>query len=119
MSFPDLIRSALLFQILLEHFDGHVVGALVDVDELRKRAGLRDGFCGGNECVRHCEDNITGLTPQVIRAKRKASVPLLTAIEWLGVAESRERLSKSSTIGPPMKPAVRKARRNTPVSSCF
>src|ERR1700678_545999 len=51
-------------------------------------------------------------------AKRRASVPLLTAIEWFVPQKAANASSKASTIGPPMKQAVCKARRNTPVSSC-
>src|SRR5271163_2222751 len=58
-----------------------------------------------------------GCTPQAIIAKRKASVPLLTAIEWLASQKAANASSNSSTIGPPTKPAVCKARRNTEVSS--
>src|SRR5664279_1839552 len=51
-------------------------------------------------------------------ANRNASVPLLTATERLVPQKAANAVSNSSTTGPPMKPAVSKARRNTPVSSC-
>src|ERR1700722_9090111 len=57
-------------------------------------------------------------TPEAIIAKRNASVPLLMAIEWLVPQKAANAFSNSSTIGPPMKPAVSRAWRNTPVSCC-
>ena len=48
-------------------------------------------------------------TPAAMSANRSASVPLLTAAEHFASQKSAKAFSKSSTIGPPMKPAVRKA----------
>src|ERR1700722_2188078 len=59
-----------------------------------------------------------GPTPQAIKAKRSASVPLLTATEYSTVQNSAKASSNSATIGPPINPAVCSARRKTSVSSC-
>src|ERR1035441_9805107 len=66
---------------------------------------------------RSAPDAKPGLTPHAMMAKRNASVPLLTATEWLAPQKAAKAFSKFSTTGPPMKPAVSRARRNTPVSS--
>src|ERR1035438_3333959 len=58
-----------------------------------------------------------GCTPHAMMAKRNASSDLLTATEWLAPQKAAKAFSKFSTTGPPMKPAVSRARRNTPVSS--
>ena len=55
-----LVGCALLFQILPQLFRIQVVGALVDVDELRKCSRLRNGFGGGDEGVRYGHDNVAG-----------------------------------------------------------
>ena len=87
----------------------HVVGALVDIDEFGGRPGLGDGFGGGDERVRDGNDRVARANacgherePQSIRAAAYAhAVPV--SQNWA------KAVSKSSTIGPPMKPAVRNA----------
>ena len=59
-----------------------------------------------------------GFTPLAMRAKRRASVPLLTATEWLTSQNFANADSNSSTMGPPIKLALRKALRKTSVNSC-
>src|ERR1700722_15320024 len=51
-------------------------------------------------------------------AKRSASVPLLTAMEWFTPQKAAKAFSNSSTTVPPTNSAVCRAWRNTPVSSC-
>ncbi len=61
ISFPAGIGRALLLQIFAQPLRVHVVGALVDVHKFRMRAGLRNGFGGGDEGVRHGDDDVAGL----------------------------------------------------------
>src|SRR6266576_3910347 len=49
-----------------------------------------------------------GATPAAIKAKRSASVPLLTPTQNCASQNSANSRSNSSTIGPPMNPAVAK-----------
>src|ERR1700730_6842737 len=44
--------------MLAESFGIHVVGALIDVDELRQRSRLRDSFGRGDEGVWHCYHDV-------------------------------------------------------------
>ena len=92
ISLPDASARALRFQVLPQLLGIHVVGALVDVDEFGKRTSLRNRFRGGNECVRDGDDDIAGLTPAAISAKRRASVPLFTATACFGFAEGGKGL---------------------------
>ena len=46
-------------------------------------------------------------TPLAMMAKRKASVPLLTATENLVSQNVAKAFSNPSTMAPPMKPALR------------
>ena len=56
-----LVANALLLEIALQHNGRHIVGALVDIDELRKSACLRDRFSGGDEGVGDGEHDIARL----------------------------------------------------------
>src|SRR5580658_4067229 len=60
----ELARSiprALIFQMPLQHLDGHVVSIFVDVDEFGRSSGLRDRFCCRNKCMWHGQYNVAGL----------------------------------------------------------
>ena len=56
-----VVICAFTFQVSPQLLRIHGVGALVDVHEIRPRAGLRDGFRGGDESVRHGHDRIARL----------------------------------------------------------
>src|SRR5271165_4954278 len=58
-----LIAIAPRFQEFAKLFRIHVVGALVDVDKLRLRTSLGDGFGGSDESVRHGEYAIPRANP--------------------------------------------------------
>src|ERR1017187_2243536 len=90
---------------------------LIDVDELRFGSGLGDGLCGGNKRIRHGQHHIPGRTPEAIKAKRSASVPLLTPTQWPASQKVANAFSNSSTIDPPTKLAVRNPLRKMPTSS--
>jgi hypothetical protein len=56
-------------EIVLELGRIHVVGALVDVDEGDVRAGLGNGFGGGNEGMRDGDDGVALLDPRSHQGK--------------------------------------------------
>src|ERR1035438_3386205 len=58
-----------------------------------------------------------GRTPEAIKAKRSASVPLLTPTQWPESQKVANAFSNSSTIDPPTKLAVRNPLRKMPTSS--
>src|ERR1035441_10643191 len=60
-----------------------------------------------------------GPMPAAIRAKRRASVPLPTPTQCWVVQYAAKSRSNSSTMGPPMNPAVSRARLKTADSSSF
>src|ERR1700722_19968549 len=64
-----MISHALLFQKALQHARRHVVGVLIDVNELRDRARLRNRFRSGYECVRHGDYYVARLDPAGHNAK--------------------------------------------------
>ena len=57
--------------------------------------------------------------PAAMKAKRSASVPLFTPTQYLLSQYAANSFSKSSTIGPPMNPALLKAFSTTASSSAF
>ena len=70
------------------------------------RSGLGNRFGGRDEGMRNRHHDIAGLNPAAISANRRASVPLLTPTACRTSQNSAKSFSKSSTIGPPMNPAV-------------
>src|SRR5260221_2089816 len=55
------ILCAFAFQVLLELAWIHAVGALIDVNKVGARAGLADRLRGGDESVRHSDNDVAGL----------------------------------------------------------
>ena len=61
ISLPASSTVHCFFRYSREFCGIHVVRLLIDVDELRQRAGLRNRFRGGDESVRHGDHNVAGL----------------------------------------------------------
>jgi hypothetical protein len=97
------VTHALFLEESREHLYGHVVGALIHVDKLGNGARLRDGL----KVLGTVITTSPASTPQAMMAKRKASVPLLTAMAWRVFEKLAKSSSNFSTTGPPTKAAVR------------
>src|SRR5271165_2541174 len=84
------ISVALRLQKFVELFRIHVVGALVDIDELRKRTGLRNGFGCGDEGVRHGEYTFALSDPGGNKREPQRVRPTADANTMAYVAEFRK-----------------------------
>ena len=108
-SLPVARLDALLLEVLAQFLRIHVVGALVDVDELRQRAGLRNRFRRRDKGIRNSDGHIPWL--HACRHQGEAQARRCRCPHRLQCCASQKvakSFSKSSTIGPPMKPAVPK-----------
>ncbi len=98
ISLPAHVPDALLFQKPLQHFDGHVVGTLVDIHEFRYRTCLRNRLRGAMKVLGTVTMTSPASIPHARIAKRKASVPLLTPRACFVPQNAANAASNSSTI---------------------
>ncbi len=71
-----------------------MIGALVDIDELRMRTGLRNGFGGGDEGVRHGEYAISRADPGGHKRETQRVCPAAHTNTMADLAELRKCLFK-------------------------
>ena len=102
------VELTALLQVFAQLLRIHGVGARVNIHKVDQRTGLRDCFGRGNKGERDRHRQYRhGYTPAAINAKRNASVPLLTPTQYFVLLKAANSRSNPSTIGPPMKPALR------------
>src|SRR5580692_6792483 len=89
--FAGLVFRALDLEILAKLFRVHVVGLLVDINELRKRACLRNGFSSCDESVGHSHDDVAGLDSASHEGKTQSIGSVAQSDGMVGVAEFRKR----------------------------
>ncbi len=92
------VATALLFQILPQLRDRHVIGLLVDIDELRQRARLGDGFGGGDKRMRHGQHHVARLHAGRHQGKAQR---IRTAVHGHRSGGSRKMRRRPSQIPPP------------------
>src|SRR6516162_1104199 len=91
---PRGIVQALFLEILAKFHRVYVVSALVDINELRNCTGLRNSFSGGNESVRHGNDNIPSFDPSSNQSKTQRVSSAADSHRVAGIAEFGESLFK-------------------------
>src|SRR5579864_4908441 len=85
-----ILAYASEFEIFPKLFGIQIVGAGIDVDELRTSPGLRNRFCGRDECIRNGYDHVAGFYSRSHQGKAECVCPAPDPHGILRTAEFRE-----------------------------
>ena len=106
---PCLVANTLLLQVPLQHHHRHVVSLLINIHKLWNGARLGNCFGRCNKSIGYSQHNVARLNTGRHNREAKRICSTTDRNRVSGIAEPANADSKLSTIGPPMKLALRSA----------